>query len=135
MLVEGVTPDHHTFDILLMTCWKQRKFELANELFDKAVQLNADNKGKQQVRSAPLSRCRHHDRSDFPFYSRATLGVQVELDTHLCNSALRVCTRVEGKRGPGRKSGSAEADQYLLDIISKALFLPCLFSPLQLRVI
>ncbi len=58
MLVEGVTPDHHTFDILLMTCWKQRKFELANEIFDKAVQLNADNKGKQQVRSAPFSRCR-----------------------------------------------------------------------------
>jgi hypothetical protein len=55
MLVEGVTPDHHTFDILLMTCWKQRKFELANELFDKAVQLNADNKGKL-VRTAPFSR-------------------------------------------------------------------------------
>lgn len=90
MLVEGVTPDHHTFDILLMTCWKQRKFELANELFDKAVQLNADNKGKL-----------------------------VELDTHLCNSALRVCTRNEGKRGPGRKSGSAEANPYLLDVISK----------------
>jgi hypothetical protein len=45
MLVEGITPDHHTFDILLMTCWKQRRFNLANELFDKAVQLNAD-KGK-----------------------------------------------------------------------------------------
>jgi len=83
MLVEGITPDHRTFDILLMNCWKQSKFELANEFFDKALELSKSR--------------------------------EIKIDTHLCNAALRVCTRIEARK----KATIKDPKQHMLAIIAK----------------
>lgn len=84
MLLVGIDPDHHTFDILMMTCMKENRYEMANELFDKAVELSADRKRNMTI------------------------------DAHLCNSALRVCTRASSKQ-----LKRAETGEQLLQTISK----------------